>query len=166
MNVFEQPDVPETILSLSKLDRPDYVDLFAVTTSEAGKRSPEQWARDAIEDAVGLGGQFVWRVLLGLRLERRSSPDHVGGWKIAARGDRCIRLEAASWFLTAHIVVQVDDGQVSVATFIRYDRPIAALVWPPLSIGHRRAMPGLLRHAVRSQASTSADTTSREGVGA
>jgi len=36
---------------------------------------------------------------------------------------------------------------VSVATFIRYDRPMAAVIWPPLSIGHRQAMPGLLRLA-------------------
>src|SRR5207247_1749306 len=71
--------------------------------------------------------------------------DYVGGWKIADRGDRWIRSEAGSWFMTAHIVVQVDDGQLSVATFVRYDRPIAALVWPPLSAGHRLAMPGLLR---------------------
>ena len=47
-------------------------------------------------------------------------------------------------------VVQVDDGQLSVATFVRYDRPIAALVWPPLSAGHRLAMPGLLRKTVRA----------------
>jgi hypothetical protein len=39
---------------------------------------------------------------------------------------------------------------VTVATFIRYDRPLAAFVWPPLSVGHRKAMPGLLRRAVRA----------------
>src|SRR5438046_179620 len=100
--------------------------------------------------AAGLAGQFGWRVLCGLRLERRPSPGYVGGWKIADRGDRWIRSEAASWFMTAHIVVQVDDGQLSVATFVRYDRPIAALVWPPLSAGHRLAMPGLLRKTVRA----------------
>jgi hypothetical protein len=127
----------------------DYVDLFTLTTSAAVGGSPEQWARAGVEDAAGLAGQFVWRVLLGLRLERRSSPNHVAGWKIVRRADSWIVLEAASWFLTAQIVVQVGDGKVSVATFIRYDRPIAALVWAPLSAGHRRAMPGLLRQAAR-----------------
>jgi len=72
------------------------------------------------------------------------------GWKIAARGDSWIRLEAVSWFMTAQIVIQVDDEQLSVATFIRYDRPMAALAWPPLSAGHRLAMPGLLRQTVRA----------------
>jgi hypothetical protein len=147
--VVQQRNVPEAIRSLSTLPKPDYVDLFTVTTSAAADRSPEQWARAGVEDAAGLAGQFVWRVLLGLRLGRRPSPDHVGGWKIGDRGDSWIRLEAASWFLTAQIVVQVDGGQVSVATFIQYDRRMAALVWPPLSIGHRQAMPGLLRRAVR-----------------
>jgi len=71
----------------------------------------------------------------------------VGGWKIGDRDDNWVRLEAASWFLTAQIVVQVDPEQVSVATFIRYDRPMAAVICPPLSIGHRQAMPGLLRLA-------------------
>ena len=138
-------NVPEAIRSLSTMARSDYVDLFTITTGEAAGGSPEQWARAAVEDAAGLAGQFVWRVLVGLRLERRPSPDSVGGWTIADRGDSWIRLEATSWFLTAHLVVQVDDGQVSVGTFIRYDRPMAAVVWPLLSVGHRLAMPGLLR---------------------
>jgi hypothetical protein len=142
--VFQQRNVPEAIRSLSTLASPDYVDLFTVTTSETEGASPEQWARAAVE-AAGLGGQFVWRVLCGLRLEWRPSPDNVGGWRIADRGDGWIRLEAASWFMTAHLVLEVDDGHLSVATFIRYDRPIAALVWPPLSAGHRLLMPGLLR---------------------
>ena len=147
--VVQQHSVPGAIRSLSTLASPDYVDLFTIATDGAAGRSPEQWARAAVE-AAGLAGQFVWRVLCGLRLERRPSPDYVGGWKIADRGDRWIRSEVASWFMTAHIVVQVDDGQLSVATFVRYDRPIAALVWPPLSAGHRLAMPGLLRKTVRA----------------
>jgi hypothetical protein len=127
--------------------RPDYVDLFTVATSGASSTSPEQWARVGVEDSGGLAAQFVWRVLCGLRLEPRASRDDVGGWKIADAGDRWIRLEAASWFMTAHIVFHVDDGQVSMATFIRYDRPFAALIWPPLCAGHRMAVPGLLRDA-------------------
>jgi hypothetical protein len=148
--VVQQPYVPEAIRSLSTLSSPDYVDLFTVTTDGAAGGSPEQWARAGVENAAGLAGQFVWRVLCGLHLERRPSPDYVGGWKIADRGDSWIRLEAASWFMTAHIVVQVDDGQLSVATFIRYDRLMATLVWPPLSAGHRLLMPGLLRQTVRA----------------
>jgi len=146
--VFQQREVPEAIRSVSAFASHDYVDLFTVTTDAAAGASPEHWARAAVE-AAGLAGQFVWRVLCGLRLEWRASPDYVGGWKIADRGDSWVRLEAASWFMTAHLVLEVDDGQLSVATFIRYDRPMAALVWPPLSVGHRLLMPGLLRSTVR-----------------
>jgi hypothetical protein len=147
--VLQRHHVPEAIRSLGALASPDYVDLFTVTTDGTAGGSPEQWARAGLEDAAGLAGQFVWRVLCGLRLERQPSPDHIAGWRIADRGDSWIRLEAASWFMTARIVLQVGDGQVSVATFIRYDQPLAALLWPALSVVHRQAMPGLLRHMVR-----------------
>lgn len=146
--VLQERNVPEAIRSLSTFAPADYVDLFTVGTG-AARGAPEEWARAGVEEAAGRAGQFVWRVILGLRLERRPSPDHVAGWKIAERGEDWIRLEAASWHMTAHIVVQVDDDRLSIATFIRYDNPIAALVWPPLSNVHRRAMPGLLRRAVR-----------------
>jgi hypothetical protein len=144
--VVEQRSDPEAI---STLPRHDYVDLFTVKTGAAEDWSPEQWARAGVDYAAGLAGQFVWRVLLGLRLQRRRPPDHIAGWKVVSRDARRVVLEAASWLLTAQIVVQVGDGQVSVATFIRYDRPVAALVWLPLSVGHHRAMPGLLNQAVR-----------------
>ena len=142
--------VPEAIRSLSTLVNPDYVDLF--TAPGPSGRSAEQWARAAVETGAGLPGQILWRGVLGLRLDPGRSPDHVGGWLIAGRGYDWIRLEAASSFLTAQIVVHVDDGEISVATFIRYDRTVAAVVWPPVSVLHRRAMLGLLRHAARALA--------------
>jgi hypothetical protein len=149
--ILQQRNVPEAVRSLSTMASHDYVDLFTVTTND--DRSAEQWARAAVDRAAGLTGQLVWRVLLGLRLTRSASPDRVAGWKVVHRDDSRIVLEAASWCLTAQIVVHVGDAQVSVATFIRYDRPIAAIVWTPLSAGHRQAMPGLLRRAARLVAS-------------
>ena len=53
--------------------------------------------------------------------------------------------------MRAQIVILVDDGKVSVATFVRYVGAIAALVWPAVAVVHRRAMPGLLHHAVRAR---------------
>ncbi|HZR83426.1 MAG TPA: hypothetical protein VFD92_20195 [Candidatus Binatia bacterium] len=143
-NVVQQHNVPAAIASVSGFDRPDYVDLFTIPTDGAAGRSPEEWTRAAV-DAADLGGQFVWRVLCGLRLDVRPSPDRVGGWTIAGRGDRWIRAEASSWFMTAHLVLYVEDGRLSVATFVRYERPIAAVIWGRLlSAGHRSLMPGLL----------------------
>jgi hypothetical protein len=131
------------------MDRPDYVDLFTVTTDGPACVSPERWCRAAIEDVAGLGGRFIWRGALGLRLKARPSTERVGGWKIADRGEDWIRLEASSWFLTAHLVIRRDDGHLSTGTFIRYDGPIAALIWVPVSAVHRRLMPGLLRETAR-----------------
>jgi hypothetical protein len=150
--VIQHRDIPEAIRTLGGMDRPDYIDLFSVTTDGAADASPEQWARTAIETVAGPGGQFIWRGVLGLRLESRSSPDRVAGWKIAERGPNWIRLEASSWFLTAHLVARLDDEHLSVGTFIRYHLPIAALIWVPASAVHRRLMPSLLQQTVRLQA--------------
>jgi hypothetical protein len=51
---------------LSTMAGPDYVDFFTVTTSGAADRSPEQWARAAVEEAAGVAGAIVWRMLCGL----------------------------------------------------------------------------------------------------
>jgi hypothetical protein len=146
--VVQQRNVPEAICFLSTLESPDYVDVFTVA-SVVMDTSPEQWARATVEGVSPWACFVVWRVLCGLRLGPQPSPDSLAGWKIADRGDSWIRMEASSWFMTAHIIFHVDEGHVSFATFVRYDRPMAALVWPALSIGHRRAVPDLLRYAVK-----------------
>ena len=148
-SVTRQRKIPEAIRSHSGMVSPDYVDLFSVTTDETTRASPERWSRTTIEDAAGTGGQFIWRGVLGLRLNSR--PAGVGGWRIAGRGDDWIRLEASSWFLTAHLVIHLDGKHLSVGTFIRYDHPIATLVWTPASTVHRQLMPDLLRKTMRLQ---------------
>lgn len=147
--VEARDDIPEKTRGLSPIAEPDYVDLFSVTTGAATETSPERWARVALEGASPAARFVVWQVLCGLRLEKHPSPEFVAGWRMAERGDSWIRLEATSWFMTAHAVVEVDVDRLSVALLVRYDHPAGAVIWPLLSIGHRQAMPGLLRHAVR-----------------
>jgi hypothetical protein len=154
-SVMQQHNIPAVIRSLSGMDSPDYVDLFTVTTKGAADASPEQWSRTGIEDVAGVGGQFIWRGVLGLQLRSRPSTERVGGWRIAGRGEDWIRLEASSWFLTAHLVIRLDDEHLSLGTFIRYEHPIAALIWVPASAVHRRLMPGLLHQTVRLRAGLS-----------
>jgi hypothetical protein len=150
--VIQQRTIPEAIRVLSGMDRPDYIDVFTVTTDGAADATPEQWFRTALEDVAGRGGQFIWRRVLGLQLKSRPSTEQIAGWKIADHGEDWIRLEASSWFLTAHLVTRVDDGQLVAGTFIRYDHPIAPLIWVPASAVHRRMMPGLLVKTVRLRA--------------
>jgi hypothetical protein len=73
----------------------------------------------------------------------------VEGWKITARSDNWLRVETASWYLTAQAVCLVEEGQVSMSLSLRYDRPIAALVWAVVSGPHQRAVPDMLRAAVK-----------------
>ena len=73
--------VPEPIRSLHRLDRVDYVDLFALDTTAATDRSAEQWARAILEEgqAARRFAFIPWRLLLGLRL----GPSHAPGWPLA-----------------------------------------------------------------------------------
>ncbi|MFD7629629.1 hypothetical protein ACFV7Q_26985 [Streptomyces sp. NPDC059851] len=164
--VRQQHSVPESIRALSPISDPDYIDCFTLSTNDSSPGSPEQRARAAFEEVAGLQGQFIWRVLLGLRLKWRAAASHIAGWEIADRGDGWVRLEAHSWMLTGHLVVLIAGHEVSLATVIRYHQPIAARLWSPLSAVHRRLAPDLLRdaHAVQlrpewNAAAPSADRT-------
>jgi hypothetical protein len=154
-------DVPEGIGRVNTLANPDYVDVFTIASREAKDYSPEEWARAALENTpTGRSAPFLWR-FIGLRLGPRPSSQHVQGWTITGRGEGWIRAEAASWFMTTNAVVKVDDGQVSFALFVRYDRPIAAMLWPPISVIHRRAMPRLLHQALTAVPSPRSSRESR-----
>lgn len=147
--------VPATVQARSSLSRIDYVDLFTLDTDVTA--TPEQWARAMFGDVPDAGEILIWRGLLGLRITRTKSPDTVAGWRIAERGADWLRLETQSWFLTANLVVRAADGQVSLATFLRYDRKLGNLVWPALSAVHRRLTPGVLRDAVAKLRVTRSD---------
>ena len=142
--------VPDAIRSLTTLADPDYVDLFTVTTPTATDHSAEEWARAVLERAPlsRRNARVLWR-LMGLRLGPRHSPDHVQGWKIAARGDNWLRVETASWYVTAQAVCSVEEGQVSLSLSLRYDSPVATIVWALVSGPHQRGVPVMLRQAVR-----------------
>ncbi|GAA3388501.1 hypothetical protein [Cryptosporangium minutisporangium] len=140
-------NVTESVRALSSLADAHYADHFALVTDSAADATPEQWARAMFGDVPNPGERFIWRGLLGLRLSPGRSPDTVAGWRIGERGNGWIRLETASWFLSANLVVQAADGQVSLGTFIRYDRRLGGWIWRPLSRVHRRLTPGVLRDA-------------------
>jgi hypothetical protein len=88
----------------------------------------------ATVEGVPLGALRRLAVLCGLRLDPRPSPDAAGGGSpIAPELDQ----DGAAHGMTAQIVFHVDEGHVSFATLVRYDRPMAARVWPAPSIIHR-----------------------------
>ncbi|MFF4196787.1 DUF2867 domain-containing protein [Nonomuraea sp. NPDC001831] len=139
--------IPPSVRALSSLPVIDYADHFALAGNSLAGATAERWARAMFGDVPSAGERFIWRGLLGLRLARGRSPATVAGWRITARGDDWIRLAAASWFLTADLVVRAADGRVSLTTLLRYDRGLGRVVWPPLSAIHRRLAPRVLRGA-------------------
>ncbi|MCY1136378.1 hypothetical protein OWR29_00085 [Actinoplanes sp. Pm04-4] len=127
-----------------------YTDRFVVGTDR--RRTPEEWARAIFGDVPNAGEVFIWRVILGLRLSRSRSAGTVAGWRIAGRSPQAIRLEAASSFMTANLVVRAADGEVSLSTYVRYDRARARLIWGPLSVVHKWLAPRALVSAASGRA--------------
>jgi hypothetical protein len=145
-------EVPEAIRSLSALAGSDYADIVTAPIDET-PTDPDQFVKAVLKTlprGLVLFIPFVQRVFLGLHLKLRPSPDRLLGWKIAERGENWIRIEAASWFLTGHVVMHADEGVLSLASFIRYDRRLATFVWPPVSLVHRQVAIALVRSAVRA----------------
>ncbi|MEU2351212.1 hypothetical protein [Modestobacter sp. NPDC049651] len=138
-------EVPGPVRALSSLDRIDYADRFTLATAAAA--TPEQWARAMFGDVPSPAEQLIWRGVLGFRLARGRSPATVAGWRIGGHGDDWIRLETASWALSADMLVQTARGQVTWTTCLRFDRPPGRAVWRPASAVHRRLVPGVLRAA-------------------
>ncbi|WP_063060070.1 hypothetical protein [Nocardia sienata] len=145
----QQHEIDESIRAHSGMVVYDYADQFTIDTSHAASATPEEWARTVLGEVAGARGQFVWRVVLGLRLRRRSAAGQVAGWPIVERGATWITLEARSWLLSGRLVVEVADGTASVGTFIHYERPMGGRVWGAVSPGHRRFVPVLLTEASR-----------------
>lgn len=135
-------NVPPAVFERSSIPDADYADWF--TTATAGSASPEEYARAMFGDAPGWQVKLVWGLLLGLHLIRNASPDSVAGYRIAARGTGWIRLEASSRSLTSNLIVATDDGKVSLAALMRYNRRPGRVRWTLLSPVHRAAAPSLL----------------------
>ena len=128
----------------------NYTDCFEADRFPGDDRSPEQWARAVFEGAPRSVRLFLlagFRFSLGLRFGRRPSPEHVLGWAIIERGADSVTVESQSWFLTSRLMFQVNKSSVSQATFVRYDRSIAAILWPLVAILHRQIVPRLVKRA-------------------
>jgi len=148
-SVVGMGNVSGAIREAGAMDDADYVDACIAQTPDASEHTAEEWARVVLEQTpTGRRAPLLWH-LLGLRLGPSGSAQHVQGWRIADRGESCIRVETSSWYMTGHAVALVDGDQLSIALFLRYDNPIAALIWRPVGALHRRGLPLMLGEAVR-----------------
>lgn len=130
--------------------RCDYTDRFEAPIAAVHDRTPEQWARAVFEGPPRpLRGLLAngFRYGLGLRLGPRSSPEHVLGWEIIDRQPDSLTVESRSWFLTSRLVFRTEGSRLTQSTLVRYDKRIATVLWPPVSLLHRQIVPRLLQRA-------------------
>lgn len=88
-----------------------------------------------------------WRVVLGLRLGPLSSPDHILGWRIVERRADGTVCRLQSRLLDAYNTFTTEEGRLVWSTFVFYERPVARLIWPPVSLLHRPLVRAALRRA-------------------
>jgi hypothetical protein len=91
-----------------------------------------------------------WRLVLGLRLGPRQSPDHILGWKIIDRRPDETVCQLPSRFLDAYNTSVKVDGTFVWSTFVGYTRPFAKVIWPPVALLHRPLVRMALRRAANA----------------
>jgi hypothetical protein len=131
-------------------DTADFACAYDAHIGPSDNRTAEEWARAAWEGAPAPLRWFMlvgWRVVLGLRLGPRPSPEHILGWRITTRAPDLVVCELESRMLRASNTFERIDERLVWSTFVTYTRPIAHVIWPPVSLLHRPLVRLALRHA-------------------
>lgn len=140
-------EMPERTRSRAEMDA-DYADRFAIEVPGA-HGSARPWAHLILEQtASGRSAPRLW-TFIGVSLGPRPSPDHVQGWRVIADHETWVVLGASTPYLHARAVIEAEDGELSVALFVRYRLRLGAAVWWPISVLHRRGVPVMLLQARR-----------------
>jgi hypothetical protein len=119
---------------------PSFACAYAIDVVAGDQRSSEQWARDAWEGSPAPLRWFMlagWRLVLRLQLGPRRSASHILCWSIIERRPNETVCSLRSPFLTAYNTFRRENGLFVWSTFVFYDRPLARLIWPPVSLLHR-----------------------------
>jgi hypothetical protein len=141
-------DVPSEILAADTLTDPNYTCAFTAPLTNVCPA--ENWFRAMFEDAPRSMRWFIttgWVAVLGLRLGPRPSPDHILGWKILSTAPTQVVIGISGSTLSAHQVAWVSNRNVVHVTIVRYDRPIARVLWALAAPIHVRAIPYLMQRA-------------------
>ena len=135
--MIEQVPVPERVTALRLLPRVDYQDAFGLRTPV--RRTPEEWARLALDDAPPVVRGVIRQAhrALGLRLAPPDAPDHVLGWAILRSGSDELVLGADGGLGTPRIVILTSPGNVVFATLIRLGGIRARIAWMAVAPVHR-----------------------------
>jgi hypothetical protein len=150
--VGERRRVRETVLG-PDTNQHDFACAYEIAIDRGDDRSSEEWARAAWEGAATPLRWFMvagWRFVLGLRLGPRPSPDYILGWQIVERDPDRTVCQLRSSLLAARNTFRKADGRFIWSTFVTYERPIARIIWPPVSVVHRILVRVALRKAANS----------------
>src|SRR6266851_873540 len=123
--------------SAAAAHHPDFACAYEIAVAPEDRRSSEQWARAAWEGSPAPLRWFMlagWRFVLRLRLGPRGSPDHILGWHIVDRRPDETVCQLRSGFLGASNTFRLVDGRLVWSTFVTYERPIAKVLWRPVSL--------------------------------
>jgi hypothetical protein len=149
----EQISVPPAAQALSTLGRIDYADAFLVTPEPPPERTPEDWARAALEEAPASVRSMLlsgWSGL-GLRLGSAPADRSVLGWEIRAGTPDFMLLGADSRLgLRGELLFRREPGAFLFCTFVRHDRRMARAVWARVEPAHLRMVRRVLEGAAAS----------------
>jgi hypothetical protein len=134
-------------------ERFDYVDAFEIDLAAADDRTPERFARDALERAPAAVRRIIWvaqRHILRFDLAAPDAPGHVLGMRVTASDAEIVRLETGS-SITRAVLVGRRHGpdRFVLTTHLTHGRRRAArLLWAVVGPVHRRIARVLLERAV------------------
>jgi len=144
----ERITISDEAEGLCSLPRVDYSDAFRAATDDA--RAPEAWARAVFEGPpapLPACLHFLWATLVRLDLASRNDRSRVLGWKIAARTESGVVLEAEAPGMRVQLVALVEPAAVSWTTFIYYRKWFGRVTFTLLATTHRALAAYLLSRA-------------------
>ncbi|ASR35843.1 hypothetical protein BAY61_13460 [Prauserella marina] len=157
-------EIPGRIRAADTVADPDYTWACELTAADGDDRTAVQWARAVFEGAPRPLRWFMlagWLGVLRLRPGPRSDPDLVFGWEILSASPGRATLGIDGTAFTTHLVVDVQGPRVVHATFVRFERRRAKILWTVCDPVHRLTITYLMNRAARAAATADSDEPRR-----
>jgi hypothetical protein len=126
----------------------DYSDAFMLDPPTGDRRSAEVWARAMFTPSGRLANRFAatWGFATGVQSPRRGK--RIGFFKVVTPDRGATVWTADGPRYRIHLVVLVDDGCVTFATFVKAHSIIWREVLKGIMVAHRRVAPLLMERAL------------------
>jgi hypothetical protein len=126
----------------------DYSDAFVLVPPAGERRSAEVWARAMFAPSGRIANSFAatWGFATGVQPPRRGT--RVGFFKVVTPDRGATVWTADGPRYRIHLVVLVDDGRVTFATFVKAHSIIWREVLKVIMVAHRRVAPLLMERAL------------------